>query len=269
MRYGLGWLAMIIGVLGALFCLVSIPVIWVAHGAAQPQARALLDAVDGSLGQAAALIAEAEAGLRTVESRLGSLQRRADAIAAGSGVDEQGRAELRALLDGVTGVDYEAVRAAYIAARGQAATGLTVLTQFAWLPGVSAPTDEAVNQAVQIDTQLQALAAELDTLRTTLAGTELSLSEVAARVARQVDGLEQQVTALDETVGIYAAAVNSARARVPALTDNTASVITGSAVGLMLVALYGAMLHGALFLLGRSWTRRPTRVAATSSAASQ
>lgn len=268
MRHGLGWFAMAVGVLGALVCLLVVPAAWVAHGAAQAEARALIDTVDGALGQAAAQLAEVEAGVRAVRARLGSLQTRAEAVAANPAAGEQARAELRALLDSAIGVDYQTVRAGYIAARAQAATGLTILTQLARLPGVRVPTDEVVRQAVQIDTQLQAIDAELAALRTALEGSELSLSEVAARLAARADELERQVAALDETMSTYTAAVNTARARLPDLAATTAGVITGLAVGLMLIALYGVVLHGALFLLGRIWVRDSVPAATISSTAS-
>lgn len=268
MRYGLGWFAMIAGVLGALLCLLLVPVVWVAHSAAQPQARGLIDTVDDLLEQADAQLDVAGKAVGAVNTRIGSLRALAETVAANPAAGEQERAELRALLDAAMAVDYAAVRTAYIAGREQAASSLALLTQFAWVPGVRAPSDELIQQAVRIDTQLQAIDADLVALSTALQGNELSLSEVAARLATQADALEGQVAALDETIGTYTARVAAVRARLPELADTTSGVITGIAGGLILVALYGVLLHGALFVLGRTWARGPARVAPTSSTAS-
>lgn len=267
MRHSLGWFAMVVGVLGALVCLLIVPAAWVAHGAAQAEARTLIDTVDGALEQAATQLAAVEVGVRAVRARLSSLQTRAEAVAANPAAGEQARAELRDLLNSAIGVDYQTVRAAYITARERAAAGLTTLNQLARLPGIRAPTDEVIRQAVQIDTQLQAIDAELAALRTALEETELSLSEVAARLARQAGELDRRVAAFDETMSAYTAAVNSARARMPDLAANTARRITTLAVGIMLIALYGIVLHGALFVLGRIWARGTGRAATVSGAA--
>jgi predicted PurR-regulated permease PerM len=262
MRQGLGWFAIVAGVLGALVCLLLVPVVWVAHGAAQTEARTLIDTVDGALEEATAQLANGEAAVGTVNSRLGSLRTRAEAIAANPTAGEQERAELRALLGGVIAIDYQTVRAAYIGARAQAAASLALLKQFTWIPGIRAPSDEVIQQAVQIDAQLQTIDAQLTALGTALEGSELSISEAAARLAERVGALEQQVATLDETIGTYATTVDTVRARLPEIAVTTARVITTLAVVLTLVALYGVLLHAALFVLGRSWTRPRARVAA-------
>jgi chromosome segregation ATPase len=267
MRHGLRWLAMVVGVLGALVCLAIVPAAWVAHGAAQTEARALIDTVDGALAGAATQLATAETAVRAVRSRLDVLRTRAEAVAADTGADEQARTELRALLDRVSGIDYQTVRTAYVGARAQAVATLALLQSFSWIPGVRAPSDEVLQQAAQIDAQIQAIDVELTALRSALVGTELSLSQAATRVAERANALDQQVAALDTTIVAYTTLVNDARARLPEIAATIARIITGLAIVLTLVGLYGVVLHVALFLLGRSSTGQRASVATTASIA--
>lgn len=255
MRRTLGWIAMVVGVLGALVCLLAVVAIWVGHNAAQAQVRGLAIALDGPLGVAAGRLADAEASLGGIESRVGALRARAETLAENPAAGEQARAELLRIVDNEIGASYTALRERYVAARDQSAAIIGVRNRLAALPGVRRSTDSLVAQVSGVDTRLQEVDERLVALREGLEMRDIPVNQAAARLARQAGSLEDSVAGFGATLGTYTAGVHAAQASLPALAADSARVITWLAVGLTVAALYGVLLHVALFLLGRIWAR--------------
>lgn len=255
MRRFLGWMAMVVGLLGAVVCLLMVGAIWVGHSTAQAQAAALIAAIDGPLGQASGALGAAETRLSGLERRVGALKARAEQLAANPALEEQARAELLAIADREIGTDYAALRERYLAARDQAAAVLTVRDRLTALPFLHRPSDGLVERVASVDAQLQALDESLAGLRSSLESRNLSLNETAARLTTRAEDVEARLSGYGESLAAYTEALETAQARLPDFSASIAGVITWTAVALTLAALYGVILHVALFLLGRIWAR--------------
>lgn len=254
MKRFFGWVAMVVGVLGAVVCLLAVGAIWVGHSAAQAQAAAIVAAVDGPLGQAVGGLGAAETSLDGLRARVSALTVRAEQVAGNPAVEEQARAELLMMIDQQVGADYIALRERYRAAREQATAVLTVRDRLA-LPFLRRSSDGLVERATNVDAQLQALDERLAGLRSGLESRSLPLNEAAARLAGQAGELERRLSGFGETLSAYGDDLDAARASLPELGASIAQAITWGAVVLSLVALYSLLLHIALFLLGRIWAR--------------
>jgi uncharacterized phage infection (PIP) family protein YhgE len=264
MRRTLGLVFVIFGVVGMVASLLVIPAIWVVRNVADDYVATLASNVSQPLDQASATSAEFRDRLAGVRGALGQVGQQADGAAARGSIEKQAADRLLGVLDQIQ-PEYVRLREAYTTIRERliaASQAFEAIKRL--LPGLQLP-DMPTEQLASIDTQLQMLDASLREIRSDLAGGSLPDNVPGVAALRQVG---ETIRGVDARLGEVVTTANNIEARIAQIRgqlnqalERLNQIILRVAIGLSVLCIYVAVLHGALFAYGRVLRRRDVEVA--------
>jgi methyl-accepting chemotaxis protein len=252
-RPTLGLVAQAVGVVGTILCVVLIVGLWVGRGMVTERVDELATRADAAVARGVELAETVAQGFEARADEMGQVVADAQAIAddptASSAVLQGLVARLQPLSD-----RYAQVRDTYAGLKERVTTAWDFLTTIdRLLPGFALPPTSGERLA-SIDERLTNLdSAITDILTASRATTQVS--ESAATVAAMATRLE---TGLDEATALareVEADLEDLQGRVAQAADDLEDLLGLAILAATAFLIYLALLHVALWALGRRWRR--------------
>ncbi len=253
MRF-VGWLAMILGVVGIVVCLGIAVGVWMVRPAVDDAVDQVVAVAADGMEQVDEVADSVRTSLDQVSTSLESIATQADAIAAAPTVDPIVAAALQTALQRLEEGPVGDV-ASQAALLRQRVTTLSTTVQrlddalpFVSLPGV-------VTGAVD---DLDARLAPLDqaVARIRQAGSAPAIStEQAAAIGAAATGAAAQVDDITESLGSVHLQVEEIHAQVASAGEQVQGMIGTVAILISIVAIWVGLLHLLLVAQGRRWAR--------------
>lgn len=250
-RPALGLVAMIVGVVGAVACAALIILVLVGRTNVQDRVDALAQDAVAALDVAVSVSEDALAGLATGAAEAAEVRVAAEELAANPSIDELAISALQQRLAPLS-ERYQVARVRYVELREKATNLMSIVDRIdRLLPGVELPGGprELVagmdERLVALDTAITDLSAR--------AADRTGTSETATIIAQGAASLEAGIVAATEVTQNVQDELTGMQSSVDDLSDRIESLIgLGSWVVVLLLA-WVALLHLALFALGRRW----------------
>jgi hypothetical protein len=255
-RPALGAAAQIAGVVGIIVCLLGAVGMIFGRGWAVGTVDRVATGIDSQVARADPLIDSAAVRARQVSDVVDAVVTVSTAAVAeanpGPAVVEDVRARVAALTE-----RYLALRTEYVQVRDQiASVGDRLETLDGLLPAVSLP--QAPREALQeIDARMQDIDAQMTELLDFLASNPIAsaVRDWASSIVDRVRGIADRVDRVESAIALVKARSVSLRADVASTANTAEGVITLGAVGSIVVLLYLALVHAALYLYGAGLRR--------------
>jgi hypothetical protein len=251
----LGWLAMVLGVIGIVAGIALASGVWVLKPDIEARAQELVTTADAALERSIALSDRVATRIDDASARAASIKTRADEIAAAPVIDPAVRTELATTIEGFITGPYADLQTEYVALReramavGEALRTLDSVIDAVSLPGAVMERLQSIDETlVQIDTTVTSLAE--------LATTRLSEPGMAAQVAGHAATAEQILATVDQLVADVNARMQDSQAQLATSDDRISSLLTVGAGVATIFGLYLAGLNFLLFQKGRAWSAR-------------
>ena len=256
MRRVLGAVGMTLGVIGIVLCLASIAGIWIGRGTVNAEVASIVAGIDGRLQRVDAALDELESRLERTQGRVEqggtiAMQLGRDAAADGPIADA-----LRETADGLVDT-YADMRESYVTAREGMLDTRERLDQvrqrFPRLPIPELPGDRL--QA--LDQRLRDLNASLVQMRLELSTREGPGDRIRDRVVTAMNNVATGIGEITAQASDVGSRIDGARTSLEETQATVEGWVTLGTIVLSLLCLYGALLNLCLFVVARTWFRRP------------
>jgi uncharacterized protein involved in exopolysaccharide biosynthesis len=246
----IGWLAMVIAVLGVVLSLLLAGGVWLVRPEVEERVDAVIAAGQDALGKAGELVVSVNEGVGQASARAAEVEAQANEVAQ-NGPLEQLLAALRSRIEDLIGTPYQDVRSRYAAFRERVFAVADALDRLdkalpgVELPGVVIDAFESIDQRlVEFDTRVSGLSARLDELAEPRIAPEVA--QIASEVQAELDAVQDRLAAVGESI-------DAAEARLAQLEEDVAQWLTIGSVVVTILGLYLAGLHVLLFRQGQRW----------------
>jgi len=247
----LGLVAQILGVVGAIICVLAIVGVLFGRGFVQDRIDVLAKGAVKSLDQAVAVSDQALTGLAAGSQGAAEVKAAAETLAASPTIDE---AAFTALQDRLAPLSqkYTDLRDRYVVLR-EKATGFmdTARRLDRLIPGVEIPQGP-VDLVAGMDQKLTALDQAITDL-SAKATIRSAASETAAAIAVSAGRLEEGIGAATQLTQDIQDGLVGVQGEVGGFADRVSSLLGISSIAVAALFLWFALLHGALWALGRRW----------------
>ncbi len=257
----LGWLAMVVGVIGVIFCLVVAVGVWVVTPQVTDRAHEIVAIAHEGVQKADDLAVTASGHLATVSDKLTNIEGLLTSVAGSPLVDTAVGTNIRNAISGFVGGPYANLMAD-VSGLVERVQGLSTTVQRldAAIPGLELPG--VVSGTVD----------DIDAKLTQLDQTVTSINDIAGNgvtTSEQLTQLSTQVGAINEVIQVVIPGLETARTkladvetRLTGADDRIDRIGSISAVGVTILFVYLALLNLLLVFQGRRWARPETQAAA-------
>ncbi len=250
----LGWLATILGVVGAIICLVIAIGVWVVRPDVEARVDNVALAVTQGLEDAAALSADAAELVAQVSTRLDTVATTAQSVAGNPVVDAiADRLLTGAITNVVTGPwntlqDRLGGMRERVVGISNAVEAVDQAIPFIELPGnITGVINDVDARWTAMDERVQGMEE--------LAANGISTAEEASRVADFATQASTRLDAVGEALGKVHGAIETAQGEVQQAVDQVDGLLLWAAVIICVIAIWVGLLHLLLIAQGRRWAR--------------
>jgi hypothetical protein len=262
-RRTLGAAAQVAGVIGIVVCLLAVVGVVLGRGWAVGTVDEVATGIDSQVARADPLLATATRRAGEVSDVVDGIVALAGRAAAeanpGPAFVEDVRARVAALSE-----RYMQLRTEYAQFRERiVSAGDTLETLDGLVPAISLP--QGPREALQdIDARMQELDARVTEVLDFLASNPVAsaIRDWASSIAERVRGIADRIDRVEAAIALVQQRSVSLREEVAAKADTAQGVITLGSVGTIVLLLYLALVHAALFAYGAALRRGPVLAAA-------
>jgi hypothetical protein len=249
----LGLLAEIAGIIGALVCIVAIVGVLLGRSWVGERVTTVADGVVGALDRAVAVGAAAEEGLAEWSAQAGELRTAAEELAENPALDERAVAAVQERLAPLA-ERYQTARDSYVRLRERATDLFDLVRRLDQLaPGIELPgTLEGL--VTGMDDRLVALDTAISDL-SSRAVARTTASDAATAIATGAATLESHIADAATVTSDVQAGLADLQDDVDQLAGRVHSIIGISSITVAAIFAWVAVLHLALWALGRHWRR--------------
>lgn len=249
-----GWLAAILGAVGAVICLVIAVGVWVVKPEVESRVDTVAAAVTQGLEDAAALSADAGELLVQVSERLDTVASTAQTVAGNPIIDAVADRLLTGAITRVVSGPWNTLNDRLGGMRervvgiSDAVQAVDRVVPFIELPGT------VTGVVTDVDARWTALDERVQEMER-LAEEGIGTAEQASRVARIATEASTRLDAVSQTVGQVHGAIETAQGDVQHAVDQLDGLLMSMAIIVCLVAIWVGLLHLLLIVQGRRWIR--------------
>jgi methyl-accepting chemotaxis protein len=252
-RARLGLPAQILSIAGVVVSLVLVLAVWWARGLTVNSVDSIASSMDQGLALAGVAANRAADQVDSVAGGLDTLATKAADVAASPNATADDLQGLTARLSSVAD-RYREFRAGYGDLREKAVSTIDTLTRLdRFVPGVSVPQGP-IDALAALDERVRGLDSTISSLVGAVdrAG---SVSSTAGSVATQAAAASATLTQASTSVRSISDSTDSLRTDVSNLRSGVTLLLTIVAIVLTILLAYIALLHVALWTVGRGWRR--------------
>lgn len=256
----LGWLAMVVGVIGVVICLVVAVGVWVVKPQVTDRAHEIVAIAHEGVQKADDLAVTASGHLTTVSEKLASIESLLTSVAGSPLVDTAVGTNIRNAVSGFVGGPYTDLMAD-VSGLVERVQGLSTTVQRldAAIPGLELPgvVTGAVDDIDAKLTQLDQAVTSVDAI----AGNGVTTSEQLTQLSTQVSGINEVIQVVIPGLETARAKLADVETRLTGTDDRIERIAGISAVGVSILFIYLALLNLLLVVQGRRWARPATSAA--------
>ncbi len=250
----LGWLAMVVGVIGVVVCLVVAVGVWVVKPQVTDRAHEIVAIAHEGVQKADDLAVTAGGHLTTVSDRLTTIEGLLTSVAGSPLVDTAVGTNIRNAISGFVGGPYAGLMAD-VSGLVERVQGLstTVEKLDAAIPGLELPG--VVTGAIDdVDAKLTQLDQTVTSIND-IAGSGVTTSEQVTQLSTQVGDINAVIQAVIPGLDKVRTKLAEVETRLTGTDDRIERIAGISAVGVSILFIYLALLNLLLVAQGRRWAR--------------
>lgn len=250
----LGWLAMVVAVIGIVACLGVAVGAWVVKPQALERVDEIVAILDDGVTKSTTLIDNVGVRLTNMSTTLGDLQARVTAVATSPLVDSAVAGAIKGAVANLISGPYTDLKNSTAELRGQVNSLGSVLSRLDQaIPFISLPgtISNGIGQLDQTLTTADNAISGLDTLLT----SEQTTSEQITAVGTRIGELQAQLDAFNGALATVRTDIDGLHPKVGETQDTVHRLTDWAVLGGSLFFLYVALLQVLLFRQGRNWAR--------------
>jgi hypothetical protein len=250
----LGWLAMILGVVGIVAGLALVPLAFFARGWVTDRVDAVVSQVQEGLDRGVLYADEVQTSLEDLNATAADIQAQADEVASDPVVNGPAVQALASTVDRLISGPYAQLRSAYVGF-SERIFAVTDAMQAVdrLLPGVTLP-NVVIDDLHAVDDRLAEVDETVTGIQTRLEDG-ITVADQAAEVSQFAGQVQAGIGRINEGIDRAQTRVEEVQQQLEDLNSRVGGVVTIGVVVLAIIGLYLAGLHVLLFQQGRRWVQ--------------